>query len=39
MSTATLKEATLEELVASINTSAERLNSFKATVDWPIKMT
>ena len=33
MSTATLKEATLEELVASINTSAERLNSFKATVD------
>jgi outer membrane lipoprotein-sorting protein len=33
MSTATLKEATLEELVNSINTSAERLNSFKATVD------
>jgi outer membrane lipoprotein-sorting protein len=33
MSTATLKDATLEELVESINTSAGRLNSFKATVD------
>lgn len=33
MSTATLREATLEELVESINTDAARLNSFKATVD------
>jgi len=33
MSTATLKEATLEELVDAINANAERLNSFKATVD------
>jgi hypothetical protein len=33
MSTATLRDATLEELVDSINTSAARLNSFKATVD------
>jgi outer membrane lipoprotein-sorting protein len=33
MSTANLKEATLEELVENINSNAARLNSFKATVD------
>jgi outer membrane lipoprotein-sorting protein len=33
MSTATLKDATLEELVDSVNASAARLSSFKATVD------
>jgi outer membrane lipoprotein-sorting protein len=33
MSTATLKEATLEQLVEAINQNAARLNSFKATVD------
>ncbi len=33
MSTANLKDATLEELVESINSNAARLNSFKATVD------
>jgi outer membrane lipoprotein-sorting protein len=33
MSTAALKDATLEELVDSINANAARLNSIKATVD------
>jgi len=33
MSTATLKDATLDELVEKINSNAARLNSFKATVD------
>jgi len=33
MSTANLKEATLDQLVESINSNAARLNSFKATVD------
>src|SRR5262249_12137157 len=33
MSTANLKDATLEQLVDSINANAARLNSFKATVD------
>jgi hypothetical protein len=33
MSTAQLKEASLEQLVSSINANAARLNSFKATVD------
>jgi outer membrane lipoprotein-sorting protein len=33
MSTATLKDATLEELVDKINSNAAQLNSFKATVD------
>jgi outer membrane lipoprotein-sorting protein len=32
-STATLREATLEQLVASINANAERLQTLKATVD------
>ena len=32
-STATLKDATLEQLVASINTTAEKLKTLKATVD------
>ncbi|MGC2697979.1 MAG: hypothetical protein WA738_19505 [Candidatus Angelobacter sp.] len=32
-STATLKEATLEQLVQSININAEKLKTFKATVD------
>jgi hypothetical protein len=33
MSTANLKEATLDQLVESVNSNAARLNSFKATVD------
>lgn len=33
MSTATLRDATLDQLVATINTNAEHLSSFKATVD------
>jgi hypothetical protein len=33
MSTANLKDATLEQLVETINSNAARLNSFKATVD------
>jgi len=33
MSTANLKDATLDQLVESINSNAARLNSFKATVD------
>jgi outer membrane lipoprotein-sorting protein len=33
MSTANLKDATLEQLVESVNSNAARLNSFKATVD------
>jgi hypothetical protein len=33
MSTANLKDATLDDLVESINSNAARLNSFKATVD------
>jgi len=33
MSTATLKDATLDQLVATINANAARLSSFKATVD------
>ncbi len=32
-STATLKDATLEQLLASINTTAEKLKTLKATVD------
>src|SRR5258708_25711756 len=32
-STATLKEATLDQLVESINTNAEKLKTLKATVD------
>ena len=32
-STATLKDATLEQLVESINSTAERLKTLKATVD------
>ena len=32
-STATLKDATLEQLVGSINTTAEKLKTLKATVD------
>jgi len=33
MSTATLKDATLDQLVETINANASRLSSFKATVD------
>lgn len=33
MSTATLKDATLDQLVTTINANASRLSSFKATVD------
>ncbi|HEV8493320.1 MAG TPA: hypothetical protein VGR76_13675, partial [Candidatus Angelobacter sp.] len=32
-STATLKDATLDQLVESVNTNAEKLKTLKATVD------